>query len=787
MRSPRWRKVLRDSWLHRGRTALVVVAIAAGLAGAGVILNAWALVDAATREGFSTSNPASATLRIADIDDALLALARSQPQVRFAQARRTTMARVQVGATTYSAMLFTVGGFADISVGKVTRVAGAWPPTDGSLVIEHSSLDMSGASLGEEVRLSFGEQAPVTVPVEGIARDVGLAPGWMEHVVYAFVTQATLEQLHAPATLNELQLVVGDGSLDQEGVRRIAYAIAQRLEARGWKVTDVNVPVPGEHPHAAQMDSLLYTQGAFALMALLLSGFLVVNLISALLVGQTREIGVMKAIGARWSQLSAMYLAVAALLGALAVAIALPVALIGGRAYGALKGEMLNFEVQDYSVPAWVIALQVLVGLLVPVGAAAIPVWRGCRISVNDALRDVGISSAAEPGVLSQRITGLSRPIVLSLRNAFRRRQRLVFTLLALSTGGAVFLGSQNLRASVVGATDRMFMPQRFDLSLRLVDAASPEQLERVVGGVEGVRDAESWSVARGVLDHGGGVLGNAFSLTAPPAATTLFVPAVDSGRWLAAGDGRVLVVNRALLRAEPSLRLGGRARVIIRGEVSEWEIVGVAETGPTATAFAPREALAPLATGGGATSVVVTSAYEGDGSTLDLILRLRSALGDAGMPVASSQLVAESRRVIEDHLLLVVDFLGSVGWLMLLVGGLALASTMSLAVLERTREIGVLRAIGAQHRSIVALVQIEGLTIALLSWLVAIPLSVPISAALAVAFGRIMLKVPVHFIPESFGVVAWLGLVLVVSVAACAWPTVRALRVPVAGALGWE
>ena len=72
-------------------------------------------------------------------------------------------------------------------------------------------------------------------------------------------------------------------------------------------------------------------------------------------------------------------------------------------------------------------------------------------------------------------------------------------------------------------------------------------------------------------------------------------------------------------------------------------------------------------------------------------------------MEVASSQLVAESRRVIEDHLLMVVDFLGAVAWIMLLVGGMGLASTMGLAVLERTREIGVLRAIGARIRSILA------------------------------------------------------------------------------------
>lgn len=787
MASTRWRKVLRDSWLHRGRTALVIVAIVVSLAGAGVILNAWALVEVATREGFDASHPASATLRVDEVTDSMLAIARAHPDVRMAQGRRTTFVRAQVGGAAFTAMLFTVRDFTDIRIGTVAPLSGAWPPRDGALVIERSSLDMSGAAVGEEMRLSTGEGGHVAVPVTGIARDVGLAPGWMEHIVYGFVTAATLEQLRVPSTLNELQLVIGDGSLGQEEVRQRAYAVAAALEGRGHHVADVSVPVPGEHPHAAQMDSLLYTQGAFALMSLLLSAFLVVNLMSALLVGQVREIGVMKTVGARWTQLATMYLAMAALLGVAAVVIALPIAIAGGRTYAALKGEMLNFEIAPVAIPAWVLALQVVVGVLVPVIAAAFPVWHGCRIAVNDALRDVGISSAAAPGTVSQRIRGLSRPLVLSLRNAFRRRQRLVFTLLALSTGGAVFLGSQNLRTSVIGATDLMFDAQHFDLSLRLADPADPVQLAEVVAAVDGVEGVEAWAGARAILDHGAGVRGNAFSIIAPPATTRLLTPRPDSGRWLAAGDGRVIVINRALLRAEPSLQLGGRARLLIDGTANEWTIVGVAESGTTATAFAPREALDALTGQAAATTVVVASAYDSENATLDLILRLRSALADAGMPVASSQLIAESRRVIEDHLLLVVDFLASVGWLMLLVGGLALGSTMGLSVLERTREIGVLRAIGAGHGQIVSLVQVEGLTIALLSWAVAIPVSVPISALLASAFARIMLRVPVRYVPEASGVVAWLGLVLVVSAVACAWPAVRALRVPVAGALGWE
>ncbi len=783
---PRWRKAVGDLLQHKGRTLLVVVAIAVGLAGAGVILDAWALVRVATTEGFRASDPAAATLRLNVVDAALLARARAVPGVRDVQARRVTMARAQVAGRTMQAMLFTAPDFAAVRIGAITRKVGVWPPADGTLALESSSVEFSGVAMDDEVQLSIGTAAFTGVPARGIVRDVTLAPGWMDHVLYGFVSRATLDSIGPPSHMNELQLVVHDRTLDQAAVRRIARAVEASAVAGGYQVYDVDVPVPGEHVHAPQMDSLLYTQGAFALMALALSGFLVVNLLAAMLAGQTREIGVMKAIGGRWQQIAAMYLAVAAVLGVAAVALAVPVSLWLGREYAQVKAELLNFDIAGYSVPAWVIVLQVVVGILLPVIAAAFPVWQACRMPVSDALRDVGIDGRVQTGGLVYRVRGVSRPILFSLRNAFRRRQRMVLTLLALASGGAVFLGALNLRASVLGATDFLFGSQRYHFALRLAMPQSADSVEAIVRAIAGVEAVEGWTGTRATVDHGGGVIGNAFSITAPPAGSSLLQPMVLAGRWLEPTDDRVLVVNRAAQREDSVLQLGATVQLLIGGDTAPWRVVGVVETTPGSAAYAPRSAILSR-NGGGVGSVMVRSALTGEASQLDLVQRARAALTDRGIGVASSTMIAEARRQTEDHLLMVVDFLGAMGWLMLVVGGLSLASTMGLAVLERTREIGVLRAIGARHASILTMIQVEGLTIALLSWVLAIPLSVPMSVLLAKAFSRIMLRVPVTYVPNGTGVMIWLALVVVVSVVACAWPAMGAMRVPTAAALAYD
>ncbi|MBL0170305.1 MAG: ABC transporter permease [Gemmatimonadaceae bacterium] len=793
--SPRWRKVLRDLQLHPSRTALVVLAMVVGLAGAGSVLDTWSLMRQVTREEYRASRPASATLRVDSVSAAIVAQVRAMTGIAAVQARRTVNGGVRVAgaASPRSLVVFALDDFESSAIGKVLSEAGQWPPRDGELVIERSSVDYAGASIGDSLLVQVGDNAPITMAITGIARDVGLAPGWMEHVVYTFASPSSLRSLGLSATFNELQFVVRDSTLDRDGIRRVAQQVQQLLQRNGRTVTAVDVPVPGRHIHAAQIDSLLFTQGAFGAIALLLSGILVVNLIGAMLTGQVREIGVMKAIGATPRQIAQMYLLLAFLLGLVACAIAIPLAAFVGRWYADFTADLLNFSTKGFAIPSSAFLVQLAVGLIFPVAAAAIPVSRGCRISVGEALRDVGITatgSRAALGDFGKRLDamgGMARPLLLSLRNAFRKRLRMSLTLLTLAMGGAVYIGALNLRTSVRGAVGLLFDTQRYDMALRTANAWPADSLEAVVRAIGGVGDAEAWSAARATLDRGDGLPGNAFPVSAPTPGTAMLKHDITAGRWLNDSDERAIVVNRRLSGDEPSMRVGATVNLVIAGRTQPWHVVGIVESGPSPASYAPRATIAAITAGGRVDRMVVASSLRGPASQLDLMQRLRAALAQSGYPVQTGQMMVESRKVTEDHLLMVAGFLGIMGQLMIVVGGLALASTMGMAVLERTREIGVLRAIGARHGAIMTMVQIEGLVIALLGWALAIPLSLPMSVVLGRAFGRIMLPLAVTWMPDVAGVVQWLGVVLVVSVVACAWPAWRATRITTRAALAYE
>ena len=109
-----------------------------------------------------------------------------------------------------------------------------------------------------------------------------------------------------------------------------------------------------------------------------------------------------------------------------------------------------------------------------------------------------------------------------------------------------------------------------------------------------------------------------------------------------------------------------------------------------------------------------------------------------------------------------VVYFMTAMAVLIAIVGGLGLMSTMSINVMERTREIGVMRAIGASNSDIQAIVIVEGLVIGLLSWAISLLVSIPITGILTYGVGMAILTTPMAPVYDVKGMVVWLIFTLV-------------------------
>ncbi|MEC5217985.1 putative ABC transport system permease protein [Actimicrobium sp. GrIS 1.19] len=785
----RWRMVVRDARRHRARTLLVVVAVALGLIGAGAVLDAWALVRTATQTVYGASHPVAATLQVVPLDAAFVARVQQMPGIRAVRLRRTLSATLQTVGERKSVVLHAVDDVTRPDIGRLQNVEGAWPPAPGEVIIERSSLGYSGAAVGQDVLLAVPGTAPIALKVGGLVRDVSVAPGWMEHVVYGYVSLATLRSLGTPPTFDELQFTVTDPAPSQATVRQLAWRVKTLAEAQGRRVGRIDVPMPGQHIHAAQMESLTIVQGAFGVLTLMVCASLMVNLISAMLAGRRRELGVMKALGASEGQLAAQFLLFAAGLGVLAVSVALPLAAWLGRLYGDFQAEMLNFPLDQCAIPVWALLVQVAVGIALPVLAAAWPVATACRQPVADILRHTGLPASTSGNRTRRWLQGLplARPQLLSLHNAFRQRSRCWLSLLALAAAGATFVGAGNLSVAVKHSVDRLFDAQRYDVNLRMTTPMPARDLVAAAVAVPGVAVAEAWGRATAALAHDDGTAGNAFDVLAVPVRSRVLVPMLRDGRWLRDGEVDGIVIGSALLKSNPGLQLGQPVQLQVEGRPASFQLIGIVDSGPDAIAYTAQTARADWQGDTLASLLLVQARDRSTDGQRELIRRLRTALASRGAEVRAARLQSDARQGVEDHLQMVVSFLGVMGWVMIVVGGIGLATTMSVAVLERQREIGVLRAIGARSSTILGMVQLEGMVMALLGWLLALPLSVPVSVVLGQAFGRVMFAVPTALTPEPGGVLRWFALVTGVSVLACMWPAWQAMRMPVARALQYE
>lgn len=357
--APRWRKVLRDLGENPGRSGLAVVAMAAGVFGLGTILTSWSILGRELAATYAATRPASAILFLDGAGDAgtdaAVDAVRRVPGIADAEARPVVQGRIRVGTDEWAPLaLFVIRDFHDLRIDTFSREAGAWPPAAGEVLLERTALGVARAAIGDRVRVRTAGGGERWLRVAGSVHAAGLAPAWMDHVVSGFVGWDSAVRAGAPAPVEAaaLRILVAGDRLDARHIRGVAERARAALEAQGRQVTGIDVPAPGRHPHAGQMDTFLFLLGAFGALTACLSAVLVANLVHALLIEQVRQVGVMKTIGASTGQIAGLYLGQVATLAAIAVGIGMPLGLWAGRGYARFATAMLNADLRSGAVPA---------------------------------------------------------------------------------------------------------------------------------------------------------------------------------------------------------------------------------------------------------------------------------------------------------------------------------------------------------------------------------------------------------------------------------------------------
>jgi putative ABC transport system permease protein len=526
--------------------------------------------------------------------------------------------------------------------------------------------------------------------------------------------------------------------------------------------------------------------------SLALSGLLVVNTISSLLAQQQRQIGMMKAVGAQGNQIVGIYLSMTLAFGILALFVALPMGLALGYGFALTIANYLNFDVAIFNIPPWVIVMEIAAALVAPVISALVPILGGTRTTVREALHSYGISHTSKPGLLDRvlaRIRGIPRPTLLSLRNTFRRKSRLWLTLGTLTFAGATFISVVNTRGSMIAELNVVLDLFQYDVEVYLDNAYPLQQIERKALEVPGVAHAEGWTFARVQRIRPDGEEGPTFSILAPPSGSPFLKPTIQEGRWLEPADENAIVLSSPILEVEPDIHAGDLIMLNINGIRREVEVVGILSSfGQNYLAYSNFDYLSRTLKASGQTFAVFVGTQNHDMQSQQQVAdTLEERFKDQGIGISQISTMGQTIQANIGQIDFLVYFLMFLALLIAVVGGLGLTGTMSLNVLERTREIGVMRAIGANNGSVRGIVVTEGVVIGVLSWVLSIVLSIPLTYGLASGVGIAVFQRPAMFTFSPVGVIVWLGLVIVIASAASLVPARRAVQISVREALAYE
>jgi putative ABC transport system permease protein len=794
---PRWRKVLADLWEGKMRTLLVVASIAVGVFAIGAIASCYVILAGDLDISYASIHPANIEMVITPFEEDFLSSVERLPGVAQTEGRHVFEVRASKDGISWLTLNFLAAKNMGASqINQLKPLSGGTIPGEHELLIGFEQMRDTGFRTGDWLQIQLPDGSVRRMRVAGVVGDQTRAHDPMG-AQRGYITEDTLAWLGQPQNYNRLLVTVSDNGDDEDYLQSVADAVEAKIEKNRGTVYRSSVFKSHDYPMADMALAVLGILGVLGVLVMLLSSSLIVNTLNALFTQHMRQIGVMKLVGAQRGQVLAMYLLMILAYALLALLIAVPLGAWAGYSLAAMLAGMFNATIGGFRLVPVAVTIQVVIAICVPLAAGFLPVRSGSKISVrraisNDRPGDQPIRLGLFSGVNRLGSSLLSRPVLLSLRNTFRRKGRLLLTLFTLTMAGAIFIAVFNVRVSMEDYMDRLLQHFMADVTLTLERPYRSERVARVAMQVPGVQAIEAWSgAAAEILDSQDNVLED-LNIVAPPANTSLLQPEMEAGRWIQPDDQRALVVSNAIYDLYPNLQPGDTLRLkLTGGRAEDWAVVGVFRftkmLGDT-LAYANYHYVSDLlgAHGQSASYRLITSAHTLE-SQQAISQALDSRLRSLGFQVSGVEAGMVTQEQSGQMINILVAFLLTMALLTAFVGSIGLAGTMGMNVLERTREIGVMRAIGAVDLAIIKSVVIEGVFIGLISWALAWALSYPISFLMLRIISTAMLSDPIPLAYTLQGVFVWLGVVVALSTIASVLPARSAARLTIREVLAYE
>ncbi len=760
------RKSIRDLTRRKARTFFTILTLALAVASVGVLAVPALMAESMEREVAANRLPdVTVTMAPLVLSPADLAALRRLPNVADVEPRALLVTRVWSGERRERAVVVGVPDFGRQSVDVVSIDSGVAPGAGEVLTDRNNASRKSfDVAAGGVARVIGSDGQARRLRVSGVGRNLtngesDLSNDW----ITLYASARTVAELAGRPGVTSLNLRLRDDS--RAAAERTVAAVRDELRARTAFTAYDDLPTiqePGSYPGKDGFESLASLFGIITLLALVSALVLVSNTMTTLIGEQTGEIASMKAIGARRRDIRRLYLRTALILGVVGaiVGVALGIAL-ANFVVGYFASLFFGIDA-GVSVSVPVVILSLLLGIAGPPLAALPAIRRATRLPLSEALSATG-SAVGGQGRLDaalRRLDRIPRSAQIGLRSLGRRKRRNLATVLQVAIAVATLLGLLSIGTGVGETTRQWFDDNDYAVWVQSVQSRPfGAEAEAVSRAAEGVDEVQSWLQNRVRVE---GRDAEAWGLPAQPLMDTR----IREGRWHTradvAGAERVAVLGPTLARVTGK-GIGDDVVVVTGNGPSTFRVVGITDnqTDNGGALFLPLTALQEALGAPGAVNNQWITTTSDDHDAIDRVTtRVEDALAASGEQVGTlvTYDLREKQVAANGQITTSITILGM---LIVAISMVALVNTITMSVLERTREIGMLRSVGARARDVRRIFATEGFAVAVTGWLVGVPLGYGLARALGWAVGQTV-GIDVAFVFP----IAYVGLALAGTVA---------------------
>ena len=770
------RKSISDLSRRRARAVFTVATLALAV-GSMSFFALPTLIDRAMQDEARAGRLADVTLslRPLELTDEQLAALAAIPNVEAVEPRSSVDVRMLVGERRAPARLIGVRDFARQGVDVVRVESGALPgPGEVLADVQNANVGVYDGRAGDALTLVGGSSERADLAVSGRGRSL---PGGEqvqdEDVIVLYASAATVAALSGEPGYSELALRLDDPS--HAAAAQTVEAVRRRLATVPGFVGFSNLPqvrAPGDWPGKADTEQFAELLSVITVLALLSALVLISNTMASLVAEQTSEIGVMRAIGARRRQVALVYVRTALLLGALGAVAGIGLGIALSNLLARYFGSLFWAIHVGFGVDPVVLVVSLLVGLAAPPLAALPAIRRGLRIDLREALESKGSAIGGQGAAdrLLRRAGFLPRAMQIGLRNVGRRKRRSLATALIVALAVANLLAVLGLAAGATEGSRRSWGDHLEDVQISTSGRALfDERAAQTIRSSPGVAEAEP-------------VLKNAVELAGREARVwgverePLLRYRLAEGRWFSAGEeqarDRVAVIERNIAQIV-GVDVGDRVSLATAAGDARFRIVGIAtnQQEEGTALYVPLTTVRMLLDRPTGASAYWVRTDSPDRALVDRTTnRLEDRLTALGYETASEiKYVAERDEVAANRT--ITTTIALLGFVIVAMSMVGLANAITTNVLERTREIGILRCIGARARDVRRIFTTEGVALALAGWLLGIPLGYALTRLIVWLVWEVVdVRVPLVFPPRNLlialvGTVALALLVLLLPV----------------------